>query len=397
MKKYILFVFLSVFSISLFAVGLVEKYKAGKVVLTSNSEFGKETNWEDFLFDSRSSMAIDKQGNVFVLDPRASIVYKFSKNGKFVKKFGKKGEAPGDLRYPGKILVAGKDKLIVDEYASLKRISVFNTNGKFVNYLKTSKANFDIVGFDNCVIAYNIKAMENEEEHIFIERLSLLDKKRLPLLDFKKKSNLISVVISDTYRGAIKSPFREIAFLRKCNGNLLVGYSTNKIINIYSTKGKLTISFDLQMQPRQVSKKLRAELIADACNSIKRPGLRHLLEKEVENTYPYYQDIVVDPEGNILVFLYRDGEGIPATEKLFFQVYDKTGKYICTSSFVSDKLKNLLYCYSWQQSQSIFFYGNSIFVLVENTDNEDEPYYEVVKFNMEKGDFSPQSTPSVQR
>jgi hypothetical protein len=58
-------------------------------------------------------------------------VVKFSKEGKFIKAWGKMGAAPGDFSTPHAIAIDSRGRLFVADRGNL-RLQIFDQDGKFL-------------------------------------------------------------------------------------------------------------------------------------------------------------------------------------------------------------------------------------------------------------------------
>jgi hypothetical protein len=99
---------------------------------------------KDLGIDYVQQIAVDGAGNFFLLDSRNSAVFKLSPDGKLLTRFGGRGE--GSLeKMPKTQFYGGGGDLAVDSQGRLYvsqnlRISVFDTNGNFINDFKTTQA-----------------------------------------------------------------------------------------------------------------------------------------------------------------------------------------------------------------------------------------------------------------
>ncbi|MBV8843341.1 MAG: 6-bladed beta-propeller [Bryobacterales bacterium] len=109
---------------------------AGKVLLTLGKE-GVSGNGPD-TFDRPTGVAIAPNGDIFVSDGHApnqhnsGRVVKFSKEGRFIKSWGRKGSAPGDFDEPHDIFVGGSQARVYVADRKNNRIQVFDQNGNFI-------------------------------------------------------------------------------------------------------------------------------------------------------------------------------------------------------------------------------------------------------------------------
>jgi len=108
----------------------------GQVLMTLGRE-GVSGNGPD-TFDRPTGVAIAPNGDIFVTDghlPNAhnnGRVMKFSKDGKFIKSWGKRGAAPGDFDEPHDIFLGGSQNRIYVADRRNQRIQVFDQDGKFI-------------------------------------------------------------------------------------------------------------------------------------------------------------------------------------------------------------------------------------------------------------------------
>jgi streptogramin lyase len=86
-------------------------------------------------FNMPSAVVVASNGDIFVADghggdsnPR---IVKFSKDGKFIKAWGKKGSAPGEFDSPHTIAMDSKGRLFVGDRNN-NRIQIFDQDGKFL-------------------------------------------------------------------------------------------------------------------------------------------------------------------------------------------------------------------------------------------------------------------------
>ena len=87
---------------------------------------------ENYLFYKTWHLAVDKEGNIYVLDGGNDRIQVFDKEGQYLRTIGRKGQGPGEFRSPQKVFVIDKSgEVYVPDFRSIK---VFSSNG---NYLKT--------------------------------------------------------------------------------------------------------------------------------------------------------------------------------------------------------------------------------------------------------------------
>jgi sugar lactone lactonase YvrE len=87
-------------------------------------------------FNGVTDVAIAPNGDIFVSDGHVnSRIVKFSKDGTFIKAWGKKGTAPGEFNLPHSIVFDSRGRLLVADRSN-KRIQLFDQDGTFLEEWK---------------------------------------------------------------------------------------------------------------------------------------------------------------------------------------------------------------------------------------------------------------------
>jgi DNA-binding beta-propeller fold protein YncE len=90
-------------------------------------------------FNGPCGAAIAPNGDIFVADGHGgdtnARVVKFSKDGKFIKEWGKKGSGPGEFDTLHSIVMDSKGRLFIADRGN-SRIQIFDQNGKFLDQWK---------------------------------------------------------------------------------------------------------------------------------------------------------------------------------------------------------------------------------------------------------------------
>jgi sugar lactone lactonase YvrE len=86
-------------------------------------------------FNAPSAVFVARNGDVFVADGHGgntnARILKFSKDGKFIKTWGKKGSAPGEFDIPHALAMDSQGRLFVGDRNN-NRIQIFDQEGKFI-------------------------------------------------------------------------------------------------------------------------------------------------------------------------------------------------------------------------------------------------------------------------
>jgi DNA-binding beta-propeller fold protein YncE len=105
----------------------------GKVLMTLGKA-GVSGSGPD-LFDQPTDVVIAPNGDIFVTDShrngKNNRVVKFTKDGKFIKEWGRKGSAAGEFSEPHTIAIDSRGRLFVGDREN-NRIQIFDQDGRFL-------------------------------------------------------------------------------------------------------------------------------------------------------------------------------------------------------------------------------------------------------------------------
>jgi N-acyl-D-amino-acid deacylase len=102
----------------------------GQLVMTLGTK-GVSGDGPD-LFNSPTDVAVAPNGDIFVSDGHVnSRIVKFSKDGAFIKAWGKRGDGPGEFNVPHTMSFDSRGRLLVGDRAN-RRIQIFDQDGTFL-------------------------------------------------------------------------------------------------------------------------------------------------------------------------------------------------------------------------------------------------------------------------
>ena len=110
---------------------LLNEYKKGRLKTELIFSIGGDTNDPDEMLIWPNSIGLDQKGNLFILDSKESIIKKYNKYGKFIRKFGRKGRGPGEFLSSNKLGIAPNGDIYIYDSMSF-HFCVFNNYGKFI-------------------------------------------------------------------------------------------------------------------------------------------------------------------------------------------------------------------------------------------------------------------------
>ena len=106
----------------------------GKVVMTLGT--AGVAGESETTFNGPSDIAIAPNGDIFISDGHVNNrVVKFSKDGKFIKAWGKKGSGPGEFNVPHTLAFDSRGRLFVGDRSN-SRIQIFDQDGEYLEEWK---------------------------------------------------------------------------------------------------------------------------------------------------------------------------------------------------------------------------------------------------------------------
>ncbi len=85
------------------------------------------------MFNGPCDVAVAENGDIFVADGHWNArIVKFSKDGRFIKAWGRKGTAPGEFDVPHTLVIDKRGRVLVGDRTN-KRVQLFDQDGRFLD------------------------------------------------------------------------------------------------------------------------------------------------------------------------------------------------------------------------------------------------------------------------
>ena len=197
-------------------------------------------NAEDSLmsFSGASDMEIDKDGNFYIFDGRSQTIHKYDKTGKYLLKFCRAGNGPGEITGAQDLAVVG-DSISICSPGQARGV-VFDLNGNFGSHQK-----IDIPGLYYGVVDIGIGEDDILGFHptIFVDDEQVLIGNELVIKDKKYKTKIVlhevPATIEPTNIEGSKIIFMPFTIYED-NIYYPTNFPANYSINIKDRKGNLT-------------------------------------------------------------------------------------------------------------------------------------------------------------
>ena len=97
--------------------------KEAAVIEMTNEEYPEKT------IRQLTSMDVDSEGNIYILDAPKARISKFDSSGSFIKSFGTSGQGPGEFQRPQHLIISS-DTIVVSDFGTWKLVK-FDLEGKY--------------------------------------------------------------------------------------------------------------------------------------------------------------------------------------------------------------------------------------------------------------------------
>jgi len=132
-----------------------------------------EAENDDFVFYLPSDIALDSQGNMYILDSGNHRIQKFTPDGQYITTIGNKGQGPAEFVYPLSLDVDSKGYLYISDPGN-QRVQVLKPDGKDhktisfakdpAGVLRVSESGFMIMGRGAGLFSFSMPLYEEDKE-----------------------------------------------------------------------------------------------------------------------------------------------------------------------------------------------------------------------------------------
>jgi hypothetical protein len=386
--KTVLLVLLVLYSFSLLRAELVQFYRKGKVNLNPSAGFGVNTRWEDIIFNDFKEITVDAEGTIYMTNGDGNCFYIISPQGDLLLKKGRKGQGPGDLNIPGSVSMLDNKFLIIKEFAETYRISVFDRKGKFIKILRTTHPPNAVIALKENMIAYSyIHSMgtgKKSSNRVVLKNINSGREKLVYSVELDDRD-----VVTKGIGLKVRDYSDFVIINRTVNGNLMVGVSISPELKIFDVSGNpvKTLSLKMEMVPvtddyiqtckQRTIKALEEDALAS--KAIKKQAIAMCRNASFDGFFgkylPLYSSVMVDGEGNILVFEF---DHIHPHSHVSFHVYTANGEYVCNTQLFSDQFMFTIK----PDSTKIWFGRNGIVGVLSAKGNDKDENVRLVKFDI---------------
>jgi hypothetical protein len=283
------------------------QYGAGVFSMEEDLAIGGESD-ADYAFATISSMAVSGEGTIFVLDQKDKDVKVFDRDGKFIGKFSKAGEGPGELSMPLSIHYTRRDEVVVvDVY---RRLSFFRPSGEFVRAIPTGSLNL-------------MDARPDSGGDFFV--YLLVQEESNPRYELRKVDAALkdlfvveSSPLPNTARDGFNPFFPVLRWALLSGERVVCGCAVKYELRIHDAAGRLVRKIQMDPDPVPIAKE-------DIDERTKGTPPAIMQNMKISKHYPAFRYFVTDDEDRIYVLTW---ERPPGRKGFYFGVFDREGRYL---------------------------------------------------------------------
>jgi len=197
---------------------------------------------ENVTFYMPQDIALDPEGNLYVLDTGNHRIQKFSPKGKFLTTFGREGQGPGEFNYPGSLDLEKNGNLIVAS-PYIQKIQFLNSEGLETESLHLTEmltAYIRVFGPDHLLAAVRRLSFTPDDEKKKLEPLmQVMDREGKVIKKFGEPRDYKNKLVNS--RG------NQVSFTIDNDKNIYLTFQFQNRIEKFSQEGKLLWSTDRKL------------------------------------------------------------------------------------------------------------------------------------------------------
>jgi len=273
---------------------------------------GEEDKDNEPLFIDISSVRVDYEENIYVLDSKACQIKVFDKNGKYIRKIGRKGQGPGEMRLPTMMDIISEKEIMICDLPN-NRISFYSLQGELLK--EVSKGTYFRL--------YN-PIPDSNRNFIGSMRFRIEEKSVDELMKFDSNFRLLFTIDKLEYTDEPNVIYRFppfIFFTVLEDDKVLWGNWLNYHLQIANEEGRVTRKIIKDYDPVIITDEEKERDIKERFGDAVVPPDSKLIYPKY---YPAFYHLSTDDEGRIFVQTFeRTEEG-----SHYYDIFDSEGKYI---------------------------------------------------------------------
>lgn len=292
------------FSVLIFSLCVFSDVRKSAIRLKPDPGFGIGVDWGYYFpgdFDQTIGFLDD--GSFFLASSRRNVILRFNPTGELQLEFGRSGQGPGDLTMPRDVTILDNQYVVVRERGETRRISVFNLKGEFYKLIQTNISHIACVSVGDGKIGIVTGQLNQNVRKDIVSLRDIHSGQVVPIAAFEYE-------VAPRSRVQIPYLYPRVHLAKIDKDKLLVGFSGNENIEIYSKEGKKLTEFSMSLSRRKIKRdEIETYLMRQADlepNENRRVPLKKMFQESVRtlplpDSYPAYHRLAVDSNNRIFI------------------------------------------------------------------------------------------------
>jgi hypothetical protein len=280
-----------------------------RLILAEELTIGRGAD-ENTRFSELRSVQADSEGRIYALDGRDCLIKVFDPDGRFLRTIGKKGQGPGELSAPSRIILTSADEVAALDVGN-RRLSFFKNDGTLIKEISTAKWTF-------------LRFRVNSRGDIYADHAALSEQGEIVLRLTKFSPDLSSSTVLATEPRAM-APNRINAFPPGFqhgvtrDGGLVWAVDARYEMTVVGPDGTTRLKIFKDPEPNPIREEARKALIEEDYK-----GLPAGITLDIPSHFPPIRTLVVADTDHIFVRTYiKDGQG-----GFIHDVFDPEGRFV---------------------------------------------------------------------
>ncbi|MFC2167275.1 6-bladed beta-propeller [Acidobacteriota bacterium] len=270
------------------------KGQSSQMYITEDLRIGTVKGSDEYMFGEIREIAVDDDGQIFVLDTKKTLINVYDKNGLYKKTIGRHGQGPGELQAPQRMSKTWQDEIFVEDHGA-RAFVYYTLDGLYSRRVTFSSVFIFTTGIDSLGNIVGVMQTPGEKGNRQVinrydPELNYMHTLGYPIEENRSEYNYF------------KSRLKWAAFK---GDHIIFAFPENYEFYIYDAQGTLVQKIEKEYKPVRISQ----EELAYMRSVVRLPAT-------VKNIVPKHHDafkrITVDDQNRIFVETWektKDGNG----------------------------------------------------------------------------------------
>lgn len=278
--------------------------------LDEELSIGGADDREEYIFIEMSRIAIDDDGNIYILDRREAQIKVFDSRGNYLRTIGRRGQGPGEFQNPIEMFITPDHEIVVEDF-SYRKLSFYTLKGE---HLKDQYFGDMLLGKIDMDPEGNYYAMTTE---YYVPTENGVQIGQYLIKKFDAHLNFLYTLASSHVPEQMDHfmYYFMLLFDITDDGNIIVGNGRDYILDIFDSEGTLIRRIEKEHTPVEVTMEAVRE---------QKESMLFQLKTKVPTHHSAFRSFTWNEDDRICVWTWEK----TADSKHLYDVFDAEGRYI---------------------------------------------------------------------